>query len=236
MQRRRASPDERVLQVAGQLFLRYGFEKTTMDDIAREAGVAKATLYRYWPSKEALFESLLYREIREVNRAFLARIEADPQGGTIGRIIYHAFAATYDRPFLRALMTTESRTLGAYLRRHSPDLSHWQFRLDRQLVEALQQAGVLRDDIEPGLLTYLLSVVSLGLASAAEFIAPEYTPPVEALTEGIAEMVERAFAPPGGGHSARGKDVLRQFLDVVDESLAELERATRRKRLEGGAV
>lgn len=44
MQRRRASPDERVLQVAGQLFLRYGFEKTTMDDIAREAGVAKATL------------------------------------------------------------------------------------------------------------------------------------------------------------------------------------------------
>jgi len=81
MQRRRASPDERVLQVAGQLFLRYGFEKTTMDDIAREAGVAKATLYRYWPSKEALFESLLYREIREVNRAFLARIEADPQGG-----------------------------------------------------------------------------------------------------------------------------------------------------------
>ncbi len=231
----RTSTERRILEAASELFLRYGFEKTTMDDIAREARVAKATLYRYWPSKEALFESLLYREIREVNRAFLARVQADARGGTIGRIIYHGFAATYDRPFLRALMTTEGRTLGDYLRRHSPHLSHWQFRLDRQLVEALQRAGVLRDDIETGLLTYLLSMVSLGLASAAEFIAPEYTPPVEALAEGIAEMVERAFAPPSGGNSARGKEVLRHFIGVIDEGLAELERATYRKQLRGDA-
>lgn len=235
MRRMRASTEARIMEAASQLFLRYGFEKT-MDDIAREARVAKATLYRYWPSKEALFESLLYREIRLVNRDFLARVEADSRGGTIGRIIYHGFAAAYDRPFLRALMTTESRTLGDFLRRHSPDLSHWQFRLDRQLVEALQRAGVLRDDIEPGLLTYLLSVVSLGLASAAEFIAPDYAPPVEALTEGIAEMVEQAFAPPGDGDSARGKEVLRHFIGVIDERLAELERATRRRLLEGDAV
>jgi hypothetical protein len=130
-------------------------------------------------------------------------------------------------------MTSESRTLGNYLRRHSPELSHWQFRFDRQLVEALQCAGVLRDDIEPGLLTYLLSVVSLGLASAAEFIAPQYTPAAETLMDGIAALVQRAFAPPGGGDSARGKEVLRRLFVALDQSLSERERATRRQGAEG---
>jgi AcrR family transcriptional regulator len=84
MSRRRFDTERRILETASRLFLRYGFEKTTMDDIAREAGIAKATLYRYWPSKEALFEALLYREIRAVNRDFLARVEADPQGAPSG--------------------------------------------------------------------------------------------------------------------------------------------------------
>ena len=36
---------ERVLQTASRLITRYGFEKTTMEDIARESGVSKGALY-----------------------------------------------------------------------------------------------------------------------------------------------------------------------------------------------
>ncbi len=233
MASRRAKTERRILEAARELFVRYGYDKTTVDDVAREAGVAKATVYRYWCSKEALFGTLLYRELRAVNRDFLARVEADPAGGTIGRIVYHGYAASYERPFLRALMTTESRTLGQYLRRHSAELARWQFRFDRQLVEALQEAGVFRRDLEPGLLTYLLSTVSLGLTSAAEFIPPEFTPPPEILTKALADMAQRAFAPPDGGDSARGKAVLRAFLESLDASLEELERSIRGGRTEG---
>lgn len=43
-----------ILDAADGLLARYGYQKMTVDDVAREAGVAKATLYTYFPSKEAI--------------------------------------------------------------------------------------------------------------------------------------------------------------------------------------
>lgn len=46
---------EQVLEGARTVFMRDGFERTSVDDIAREAGVSKATLYAYFPDKRLLF-------------------------------------------------------------------------------------------------------------------------------------------------------------------------------------
>lgn len=48
---------ERVLQAAISCFSRQGFAETSISDICRAAGVVPATLYRHYPSKEALFEA-----------------------------------------------------------------------------------------------------------------------------------------------------------------------------------
>ena len=50
---------ERIHQVAQTLFMQQGFEATSMDAIAEAANVSKATLYRYYQSKEALFIAVL---------------------------------------------------------------------------------------------------------------------------------------------------------------------------------
>ena len=51
----------RMVQAALRLFAERGFESTSMDAIAREAGVAKPTLYNHWADKEALMmEVMLY--------------------------------------------------------------------------------------------------------------------------------------------------------------------------------
>ncbi len=65
--RRRADerPDE-VLDAALQLFLRDGFEATRVEDIAKIAGISKATVYLYFPSKVALLEGLVKRSISPV--------------------------------------------------------------------------------------------------------------------------------------------------------------------------
>lgn len=54
---RKASGDKKstILESARQLFRQHGYKRTSMDDIAHEAGVAKGTLYIYFPSKEQLF-------------------------------------------------------------------------------------------------------------------------------------------------------------------------------------
>lgn len=57
---REASPDTaaRILEAAVSAFSRYGFRRASVDDVAREAGVAKGTIYLYHESKEALFRAV----------------------------------------------------------------------------------------------------------------------------------------------------------------------------------
>lgn len=46
---------DQILTSAITLFARYGYKKTTIDDIAKELGIAKGTMYRYFTNKEDLY-------------------------------------------------------------------------------------------------------------------------------------------------------------------------------------
>ena len=48
-----------ILRAARPIMLRDGLGGTTLDRVATEGGIAKMTLYRHFPSKEALFEGLV---------------------------------------------------------------------------------------------------------------------------------------------------------------------------------
>jgi len=76
-----------ILDTARTLFKKTGFKKTTMGDIARSLGKAKSSLYYYYPSKEDIFEAVLYSEMDEL----LAQIHQSIRGATSSReklIIY----------------------------------------------------------------------------------------------------------------------------------------------------
>ena len=52
------STEEKILSAAQSLFFRFGFKKTSVDEIAAEAGVGKGTIYNYFANKEELFLNL----------------------------------------------------------------------------------------------------------------------------------------------------------------------------------
>ena len=54
---------ERVLAVALEVFGRYGFRKTSMDEVARSAGISRQGLYLYFASKETLFRATVRQEL-----------------------------------------------------------------------------------------------------------------------------------------------------------------------------
>src|SRR5437870_5042253 len=56
---------EHILHVAARAFARGGYRKTSIDEIARAAGVAKGTVYLACDSKEDLFFQVLHREVRD---------------------------------------------------------------------------------------------------------------------------------------------------------------------------
>ncbi len=68
---------ERILQVAMRLFAKNGYHSCTVDDIAREAGVAKGTVYWHFSSKESLFEALLEHILRQYINQLKAIVNTD---------------------------------------------------------------------------------------------------------------------------------------------------------------
>ncbi|HXB42405.1 MAG TPA: TetR/AcrR family transcriptional regulator [Puia sp.] len=74
-----ASKDDVVFQEiivgARALFQKFGLKKTTMEDIAREIGKGKSSLYYYFPSKYEIFEAVVDQEITE--HFSMAQMEVD---------------------------------------------------------------------------------------------------------------------------------------------------------------
>jgi len=70
-----------IVDTARALFRKSGFKKTTMGDIARSLGKAKSSLYYYYPSKEDIFEAVIYAEMDEL----LAEIDRAMQMATTSK-------------------------------------------------------------------------------------------------------------------------------------------------------
>ncbi len=92
---RRGRKFDQVLLGARKVFLRDGFDGASVDDIAREAGVSKATLYSYFPDKRLLFV--------EVARGECVR-QAEEGAATINM----------DRP-ARAVLTDAGRLIAEFI-------------------------------------------------------------------------------------------------------------------------
>ncbi|QFG23775.1 TetR/AcrR family transcriptional regulator [Actinomadura sp. WMMB 499] len=71
-------PDEtraRVLDAAYEQFARFGVQRSTMEDVARRAGVSRITVYRRFATKDALVEHVVRRELRRYFDRFLIDIK-----------------------------------------------------------------------------------------------------------------------------------------------------------------
>jgi AcrR family transcriptional regulator len=66
-----------ILDAIERLLARYGYKKTTMDDLAREAGIGKGTIYLYFPSKEEVALSSIDRVVARVQARLRSLAAAD---------------------------------------------------------------------------------------------------------------------------------------------------------------
>lgn len=94
---------DQVLQGARTIFLRDGFGGASVDDIAREAGVSKATLYAYFPDKQLLF--------LEVARMECRRQVEDAEAMMEGDVPVHAMLTVAAERIAALLMSDSSRRM-----------------------------------------------------------------------------------------------------------------------------
>jgi AcrR family transcriptional regulator len=202
---------EQILNAAAAVIVRLGYDKTTMSDIADEAGVSRGTVYLYFKGKEELFEALVYHEWMQYAQTWLERIESDPRGGTVGGFYRAVFHAVNSRPLIASMMRRDRRVIGNYLRK--PDnLFAWMESgsITANFVQALQAAGAVRPDVDPVVTAHIIEMLSYGYLALGDFKQPDAFPPYEAVLEAVADMMDRSLTPEGGGNSEAGKAVIRQ--------------------------
>jgi len=56
---------DKILKAASECFARYGYDKTSLDDIGRMVGLNKTSLYHYYKSKDAIYMEVIYHEAEE---------------------------------------------------------------------------------------------------------------------------------------------------------------------------
>jgi TetR/AcrR family transcriptional regulator, mexCD-oprJ operon repressor len=152
-----------ILEGAAQIFAVQG-EQANMNDVAAAAGVARATVYRYFPNREALLEALAQATVSDVDaRLASARInEVAPEEG-----IARAVRALVDVGDSFVLLARERL-------RSDPD------RFERSLIQPLRQlfergqaAGVIRDDITSARLTEAMIGLIVGLVTSTPPLGKE---------------------------------------------------------------
>ncbi len=88
---------EDILAGAARVFRRLGYERSSMDAVAREAGGSKATLYRYFPAKDALFLAVV--EATPPARLAFPALSGAPEE-MLRRIGHGLIAAASDEAYL----------------------------------------------------------------------------------------------------------------------------------------
>lgn len=214
-----AQPDrqertQRILDAAAELLLRWGYKRITIDDIAQQVGIGTGTVYLHWKTKEALFESVLLRELLAVWHTLIARMRADPSEVLLHRFLHTQTLVIGSRPLARALFTRDAALLGK-LTQSSVTQQNQQLTTAREFITLLRGLGLMRSDADLAVQAYAFSAMVTGVAFVDQFLLDADRVPLEAQADAVALLAQRTFEPD----TPPSPDVLR---DVIAPALIQM--------------
>jgi AcrR family transcriptional regulator len=205
-ERRRERSREEILEAARLVLLRNGVAATTLEAVAKEAGMSKTGLYYYYPSKDALLFELVFGAIEAQARAVSRAVEKTSDGGdALGAVVaatVQAFAPRLD-DFRLAFLFGQVATPGAVR------LDSDQFARVRPLNElcvggaakklaADRERRPGRAQVEPRMMAFLAYLSAIGLLTMKGMVESLDDPLAysdEQLVEGFARIFAAAAAP-----------------------------------------
>lgn len=218
---RREARAQRILDAASTLILRHGYHKTTVDDIAREAGVGKGTLYLHWKTREALFTALITREKAAMAADIKQRIARDPAGATLRGLLKHAALALMQRPLLKAVLLRDTEVFGKLVQREqSSAISAEVLAGFTTYFQGLSEQGLARTDLSLQAQAAIFSSIFLGFLLAVPLLPDAFKPSDEALAELMAETGHRTLEPRDPVPSDAFQSASHTLTQYLDRSVA----------------
>jgi len=113
----------RILEGAVRAVARYGLAKLAMSDVSQSAGVSRGTLYRYFPTREALLDALAQREAERFFERVVEATQSAPAGEARLRVLLeHATREVRAHPALQRLLDSDPAEVLEGIRRRLPEI------------------------------------------------------------------------------------------------------------------
>jgi AcrR family transcriptional regulator len=220
-----------ILDVTAELLLRHGYNKVTMSDVADAVGLNRRLVYLLFPSKDALIQALLLRELNSYTEVWKRYLESDPLGGTVASVYRGLLATLKQFPLMTAMYTRDAQTFGTYLSR--PGSFFANFPPDpgptREYLQAMQEIGVVRQDINTRAMAFILDALAPSILAAlsSHTKAPlddsnrPDQPSFDEVVETVAGLCECLLTPKAGENLEAGKAMMRQKIEEAQAQLTE---------------
>jgi AcrR family transcriptional regulator len=218
---RRQERAQRILDTAAELILRWGFQKTTLDDVSRQAGVAKGTIYLHWKTREELFKALISREKLALAQDLRQRMAVDPAAGvTLRAILRHLALALMQRPLLKAILLRDMDVLGKLAQREQISVASAEKLMAFQMyLELLREYGLVRTDLSLRAQMYMFSAIFMGFFLIAPLMPDEFTLSDEELADLLAETVHCTLEVGHSVSPAASQAVSHSFMQYLNQAI-----------------
>jgi len=116
---------ENIIEASQELFRRYGYHKTSVNEIAKKAKIAKATIYKYFDSKEVLLHYILMDELKQsVDEMIDSEYNVNDIEAYLSKLIFKTCRLTYTicNEFIGWDFIRESANSQGFLKLLSDDL------------------------------------------------------------------------------------------------------------------
>ena len=220
-----------ILDVTAQLLLRHGYNKVTMSDVADAIGLNRRLVYLLFPSKDALIEALLLRELNTYAEIWNRYLESDSLGGTVSSVYRGLLVTLKQLPLMTAMYTRDEQTFGKYLSRPGNFFTSWPPDPGPtwEYLQAMQEVGVVRQDINTRAVAFILDALTTSILAAlsSRTKAPlddsnrPDQPSFDELVETVAKICELLLTPQAGVDLEAGKSLMRQKIAEAQVQLTE---------------
>jgi AcrR family transcriptional regulator len=221
---RRALRAQRILDAATLLLQRWGYSRVTIDDIARQAGIGKGTIYLHWPNREALFHAALQRELFQLIEWFMPALRKHPEELLLHRLVRYFWLAANQRPLIRAIFVQDMETLGRLVRAGNHLLLTQQYEAFEDYLELLKKHQLIRANLTAAEIMFIYRATITGFFVSDNLVPEEYQPAVERKADLLAAIFQRALEIPDPA-PARALATIAPILLKLLEKIAEAKRA-----------
>lgn len=227
----------RILDAAAALILRWGYDKTTVDDIAKRAGVAKGTIYLHWRTREELIMAVMTRENLKMSKDLKRRISEDPTGFMPGGMLKHSALALMKRPLLKAFMLRDLDVIGKLAHsEHGRTAFVEKMVAFKAYLEFMREHDLVRKDLDAQAQAYVLSAIFTGFFLMTPVMPDEFTLSDEESADLMAETVHRALEADRPISADELEAVSRTFARYLDESMKTRTEQFERALMQGPAT